>query len=191
MSDDCVTLRSILYCFPHTASSPTDILQVDDDRPLAARNLDLTDLSTVEKYTMPAEKYSALPDSVMAYKKRHKLGRFDPDAPEIERQKVDAYWSDANTRGIEKEKRCELGTDSSRRGTVKFVGEVPEIPGIGGPWIGIELDEPVGKNQGSVGGKQYFQCGEKRGLFVRPERVEIGDYRVLVDDELDNNMEEM
>lgn len=183
---------NLLFLYPTTVFSSTDDVQVDDIRPKAARNLDLTDLSSVEKYTMPEETYSALPASasVLAYKRDNKLGRFDPKAPEIERQKIEAYWTDAKTRGIEKGKRCQLGTDSSRRGTVEFLGEVREIPGLGGPWVGISLDEPMGKNDGSVGGKKYFNCQNKRGLFVRPERVEIGDYGVMMDED-DEDMEEM
>jgi len=43
----------------------------------------------------------------------------------------------------------------------------------------VELDEPTGKNDGSVEGKQYFSCENKRGVFVRAERVEIGDFPVI------------
>jgi dynactin 1 len=37
-----------------------------------------------------------------------------------------------------------------------------------GEWLGLELDEPAGKNNGSVGGVSYFQCAEKYGMFMRP-----------------------
>lgn len=30
---------------------------------------------------------------------------------------------------------------------------------------------PVGKNDGSIGGKQYFRCNPGYGLLVRPSRV--------------------
>ena len=68
---------------------------------------------------------------------------------------------------------------------------VPEIPGAG-PWVGVVLDEPVGKNDGSVEGKKYFDCGPKYGVFVRADRVEIGEFGVLgIDEGLDSDMEEM
>lgn len=39
-----------------------------------------TDLSSVEKYELPTDTYESLPDSVLAWKKNQKLGRFDPNA---------------------------------------------------------------------------------------------------------------
>lgn len=71
-----------------------------------------------------------------------------------------------------------------------YVGEVPEIPGGLGAWVGVQLDEPMGKNDGAVGGKRYWGTGDgpKHGIFVRPERVEIGDWPVI--DDLDD-MEEI
>jgi len=131
---------------------------------------------------MPASTYESLPDSVLAWKKSQKLGRFDPSLPEHEREKIQAMWSEIESRKISLSGRCRLGADSTRRGTVAYIGEVEGIPGKG-PWIGVILDEPVGKNDGSVGGKRYFTCGEKRGVFVRPERVEIGDWGDLMDEE--------
>ena len=78
-----------------------------------------------------------------------------------------------------------------RRGRVAFVGAVEEIPGVG-PWIGIVLDEPVGKNDGSVGGKRYFECGRSCGVFVRPEKVEVGDFTALgMEEELHSDLEEI
>ena len=96
--------------------------------------------------------------------------------------------SDCNT-GIEVSKRCRLlpATDD-RRGTVQFVGLVPEIPGSG-PWVGISLDEPTGKNDGAIKGTRYFECPPKQGVFVRPDHVEVGDFPAL--DDVDEDMEEI
>lgn len=72
--------------------------QVDDTRPAAART-DFSDVSAVEKYVMPADEYETRSDSVLAWKKAQKLGRFDPNAPSIEEQKVKALEREVEERG--------------------------------------------------------------------------------------------
>ncbi|NXA83330.1 CLIP4 protein, partial [Thryothorus ludovicianus] len=56
-----------------------------------------------------------------------------------------------------------------RTGTVRFYGTTKFAPGI---WCGIELDKPHGKNDGSVGGVQYFSCLPRYGIFAPPSRVQ-------------------
>ena len=153
-----------------------------DTRPPGARP-NLTDTSGVDKYVMPEEEYEKKTDSVLAWKKSQKLGRFDPDAPGYEQAKLAALEQEVRERGIVVGKRCRVGGDDTRRGDVRYVGEVQEIPNGAGPWVGVRLDEPVGKNDGSIAGTRYW--GEpaelKHGVFVRPERVEVGDYPILDD----------
>jgi len=48
---------------------------------------------------MPAEEYENRTDSVLAWKKNMKLGRFDPDAPSIEEQKVRVIQREIDERG--------------------------------------------------------------------------------------------
>jgi len=82
-----------------------------------------------------------------------------------------------------------LPESDARRGTISYIGLVPEIPGTG-VWVGVTLDEPTGKNDGSVKGKRYFECGKNCGAFVRPERCEAGNFPPL-DDMGDDDLEEM
>ncbi|CAH8856240.1 unnamed protein product [Trichobilharzia szidati] len=64
-------------------------------------------------------------------------------------------------------------------GTVAFVGATQFSPGKKssvlitdlGKWVGVILDEPKGKNNGTVQGKRYFTCEENFGIFVRPSQV--------------------
>ena len=149
-----------------------------------------TDTSKVTKYELPPEEYEKKTDSVLAWKKANKLGRFDPDAPSLEQAKLQAYDAEIMNRGIEVGKRCRVGGEDEKRGEIMYVGDVEEIPGGAGKWVGVKLDEPVGRNDGSLGGKRYWgeEGGAKHGVFVRPERVEAGDFPVL--DDFDD-MEEM
>lgn len=48
---------------------------------------------------MPTAEYESRTDSVLAWKKAQKLGRFDPDAPSIEQQKILASEREIEERG--------------------------------------------------------------------------------------------
>lgn len=76
----------------------TSSSQVIDTRPVAART-DFSDLSAVDKYVMPTPEYENRTDSVLAWKKAQKLGRFDPNAPSIEQQKILASQREVEERG--------------------------------------------------------------------------------------------
>ncbi|KAF9488647.1 dynactin [Pleurotus eryngii] len=54
------------------------------------------------------------------------------------------------------------------RGVVRFVGSTKFSPGN---WIGVELYEQKGKNDGTVNGEAYFPCKPGYGMFVRPSQV--------------------
>lgn len=158
------------------------VQQVRDRRPAGARP-NYTDTSGVDKYVMPEEEYEKKTDSVLAWKKAQQLGRFDPKAPSQQQAKLEALEQEVRRRGIEAGKRCRVGGDDTRRGLIQYVGEVKEIAGGGGTWVGVQLDEPVGKNDGSISGTRYWgeASAMKHGVFVRPERVEVGDYGPLED----------
>ncbi|XP_027404810.1 kinesin-like protein KIF13B isoform X1 [Bos indicus x Bos taurus] len=57
---------------------------------------------------------------------------------------------------------------TNKTGIVRYVGPTDFQEGT---WVGVELDLPSGKNDGSIGGKQYFKCNPGYGLLVRPGRV--------------------
>lgn len=51
------------------------------------------------KYTLPSAEYETRTDSVLAWKKAQQLGRFDPDAPSLEQQKIRASEREIEERG--------------------------------------------------------------------------------------------
>jgi hypothetical protein len=55
-------------------------------------------------------------------------------------------------------------------GTVRFVGNTSFAAG---KWIGVELDSPTGKNNGTVQSKTYFSCRDGYGVFVRPTGAKL------------------
>ncbi|XP_044734295.1 dynactin subunit 1 isoform X2 [Chrysoperla carnea] len=58
------------------------------------------------------------------------------------------------------------------RGTISYVG-FPTF--ASGKWIGVILDEPKGKNDGTVKGQQYFQCEENCGIFLKQTQLTLLD----------------
>lgn len=42
--------------------------------------------------------------------------------------------------------------------------------------VGVRLDEPVGRSDGTVKGKKYFDAMAGYGSFVRPFNVTVGDF---------------
>ena len=176
-----------------------------DARPASARQ-NLNDVSAVDKYEMPESQYEQLGDSVLAWKKRQKLGRFDPNAKSLqelveERQAKDEV--EIQARRIQNGCRCRAGGEDARRGVVRFVGAVEGLGGdkeAGCRWVGIELDEPLGRNDGSVKvnraqgreeTRRLFECRDNYGVLVRPEKVDVGDWPPLDDLGVDEDMEEL
>ncbi|KAI0642055.1 CAP Gly-rich domain-containing protein [Trametes meyenii] len=156
------------------------ILKVTDLNPATSFTGQLSDTSQVDKFELSQAEYAQRQDTVLAYKQRHKIGRF-AEKPEEETPKVP-------TVDIPIGARCEVESTEenfSKRGTVRFVGPTEFAKGI---WVGIEYDEPIGKNDGSVKGKRYFQCPPSSGVFVKPERVKVGNFPV---EELNFDDEEM
>lgn len=106
-----------------------------------------TDESLVEKYVMDDTTYASRQDTVLAFKQRNKLGRFDPakDANSSTTSEDTPLPND-----MVKGARCQVDLSGSgnnkRKGTVRHTGGTKFAPGT---WIGVEYDEPVGKNDGS------------------------------------------
>ena len=126
---------------------------------------DLNDLSKVQKYEITDEDYDQMKGTFREWKRQHGI----PVKGEVKSA------ADSPPEGVEIGNRCEveLSDHSHHRGTVKFIGTTN---GSKGYWIGVELDEPFGTNNGSLKGKKYFECDDNYGVFLRASKVKVGDY---------------
>jgi tubulin-folding cofactor B len=126
---------------------------------------DLDDVSTVPKFELTDADYDARKGTIRELKRKQGI----PVKGEVPIREEEPPI------GIEVGQRCEveLADHSHHRGVVRYVGK---RDGVKGYWIGTELDEPFGKNNGSLNGKVYFSCDENFGVFVKPIKVKVGDY---------------
>jgi len=173
--------------------------QLDDGMTIRVTDpeaIDWNKVENVDKQEMDDDTYdtfkpTSVKPTVREYKRIHKLGKFNPEF----QKKAVADWE--NQQEMEKEARerihkgdrCEVTVKGGvkHRGEVKFIGETAFKENQ--LWIGIQLDEPFGKNDGSVDGKRYFECGKNYGMFVKPEMIECGDFPEK--DELDFSDDEI
>ncbi|XP_033636643.1 CAP-Gly domain-containing linker protein 4-like isoform X2 [Asterias rubens] len=56
----------------------------------------------------------------------------------------------------------------SKIGTLQFCGTTHFASGL---WAGVALDEPDGKNNGSVAGISYFECPSNHGIFAPLSKI--------------------
>jgi tubulin-specific chaperone B len=86
--------------------------------------------------------------------------------------------------------RCEI-QPGGRRGIIACT--VPSIPMLGkGYWVGIILDEPVGKHNGTIHNVNYFEAPEHCGIFCRGVNVSVGEQyteRDIFDESSDDDEE--
>ncbi|ETI27788.1 hypothetical protein G647_00237 [Cladophialophora carrionii CBS 160.54] len=57
-------------------------------------------------------------------------------------------------------------TQDGKQGTIRYIGPLHVASG---EWLGLELPDDSGKNDGSVKGERYFNCAPSHGIFVRRE----------------------
>merc|ERR1711991_501496 len=168
---------------------------VEDYLELHVKNVDSTaavgefdDLSKVEKYELTDAEYASKRDTVLDYKRRNQLGRFNPEAAKA--AEVKQQEEDANAAAMDVGSRCQVTLKSAgkQRGTIRYVGDIRGKPG---KFVGVELDEPFGKNDGSIEGHKFFECAPNYGCFVKPGSVETGDFPPLDDELLMSDEDEM
>ncbi|XP_056138968.1 tubulin-folding cofactor B [Lampris incognitus] len=156
---------------------------VDDDCRIhvidssGAQKGEFSDLSKVEKFEISDDAYEKRTDSVRSFLKKQRVGRFNEEetakkeAELAAREAEDKAAADAMAIGS----RCQVQVSGqpTKVGTVMYAGTTDFKPGY---WVGVKYDEPLGKNNGSVNGKKYFECENNYGAFVKPLCVTVGDF---------------
>jgi len=141
-------------------------------RVLDARGYALGDEEEVTKFELTDDQYAARDGTVRAFKQQHHLGRFGSPAP-----RPSVPCPEVGVRCM-----VDTGDGFERRGTVRFAGTTSFAAGT---WVGIEFDEPFGKNDGCVQGTRYFTTRMFYGGFVRPASVHTGPQYESVEDDLE------
>ena len=62
-----------------------------------------------------------------------------------------------------------IESKDGKQGIVRYSGTLHIASG---QWLGLELADRTGKNDGSVQGERYFVCEAGYGIFIRKESVE-------------------
>jgi len=165
--------------------SPYDgwVVHITDTNPYSlSANGGLEDVSQVKKYEMSDEDYMKRDTNYRKWKaeklkadptwtlEKEQMLKKDPNWKPPEKITDEEYMKDLAD-AMEVGARCEVA--GGRRGAVRFIGKT--VLGAG-YWIGVQYDEPVGKNDGSVKGTRYFECEMNYGGVVRPNLVQVGDY---------------
>jgi len=173
-----------------------------------AANGGLEDVSLVKKYEISDEDYNkrennfrkwkadkvaadpnwSLAKEVRTNQEKKKMERDPNYVPEPAKAPItdDEHLAE-EAGGMKVGDRCEV-TVGGKRGVVQYVGKIPQI--APGWWIGVQYDEPVGKNDGTVKGKRFFECPPKYGGFLRPDKLQVGDFPEL-DDLFDEDDDEI
>ncbi|KAK7882620.1 hypothetical protein WMY93_028794 [Mugilogobius chulae] len=138
---------------------------------------EFSDVSKVEKFELPDEDYEKRSNTARSFLKKQGVGRYNEE--EVTKKKAELAAREeqqkAAAEAISVGSRCKVQVPGqpTKLGSVMFVGPTDFKPGF---WVGVKYDEPLGKNDGSVNGKRYFECPNKYGAFVKPLSVIVGDF---------------
>ena len=173
----------------YSVASGMEIFVRDVDPHSISRNGALENTDLVDKYRMDDETYEARKGTVREWIKEQKAAdpNWKPPKPNGTANFANAKTAalpadvptDADAAHVVLGGRCEV-SPGARRGVVKFVGAVDGMPP--GVWVGVHLDDPMGKNDGTIKGVPIFESAPNHGTFARPKNVACGDYPNELDD---------
>ncbi|XP_067628256.1 tubulin-folding cofactor B isoform X2 [Eurosta solidaginis] len=108
-------------------------------------------ITDVEKFELTDEQYATKEDTLRDFLKKNRLGKYNEEEAQQREEKL------KRQKQFEQERaelcavgaRCQVTVAGNpvRRGTVRYNGP---IEGKNGIFIGVEYDEPLGKNNGSL-----------------------------------------
>lgn len=84
--------------------------------------------------------------------------------------------------------RC-LWIKEGLSGWIRYIGKIPKM--AEGYFVGVELDLQNGISNGSFKGETYFQCESNYGVFLRPHKILMGDYPIMIVDSDDSEIDEI
>jgi len=153
----------------------------DSDPHSMSKDGGLEDVSKIQKYRMSEEDYDKRKGTLREWIKNEKAKdpnwkmkpmnqKGDEATPTVQEEYDTSIESVSH---IKMGERCEC-QPGARRGIVSFVGEVEGLKE--GYWVGVTFDEPLGKSNGTIKGKEYFKCPENFGGFLRGKNVTCGDF---------------
>ncbi|CAG4935271.1 unnamed protein product [Parnassius apollo] len=151
---------------------------------------DFTGSDSAERFRLSEEEYEKKGGTLRSFLQRNKLGKYnEEEMNKLKEQQQKELEEEAKlAASVVVGARCEAGRERGgggavrgaraavvpgRRATVRYNGPLDGARGI---WIGVQYDEPLGKNDGQVNGKRYFTCPPKYGGFVKPAYVTVGDF---------------
>ncbi|XP_041979912.1 tubulin-folding cofactor B-like [Aricia agestis] len=144
---------------------------------------DFDSADAAERFRLSEEEYEKKDDTLRAFLQRNKLGKYnEEEMNKLKEQQQKELEEEAKlAASVVVGSRCavRVGNTGTRRATVRYNGP---LEGARGLWIGVQYDEPRGKNDGTFNGKRYFTCPPKYGGFVKPVYVTLGDFPVEEDD---------
>ncbi|XP_056598340.1 CAP-Gly domain-containing linker protein 4-like isoform X2 [Triplophysa dalaica] len=141
-----------------TSSSSLDSRQTSSRRAQRPRSRQRTPLSPWQERTPPSTRFTPQPPPSLTTTQHPVNARSrTPSANSMAHENAEVHLG---------ERVIVVG---QRTGIIRFHGKTSFAPGF---WLGIELDKPSGKNDGSVGGVRYFSCPPKHGVFAPPSRVQ-------------------
>ncbi len=179
LKDDSATLAAYNIRAGHT------LHVIDTDPNSLSAHGALENIDSVTRYVMSDEDYKKRPNTYLKFREQQR--KTNPNWSAVKGESLPQIDIDeSKVPEIEIGNRAEV-FPGGRRAEVMFVGK--ELEGMPkGWWVGVRFDEPVGKNDGSLNGKRYFEASKGFGGMVRPSKLKVGDFPPLDDDNFDDEL---